>query len=51
MGAIREFLEALTATSDKRPLVTTSGFTPSAIETAQYLSTRIMLIDATSSPN
>jgi restriction system protein len=45
-GAIRDFFGSLDRHKATKGLfVTTSGFSPSAIETAQYLSKRIVLID------
>lgn len=45
-GAIRDFFGSLDRhKANKGLFVTTSGFSPSAIETAQYLSKRIVLID------
>jgi restriction endonuclease Mrr len=45
-GAIRDFFGSLDRHKASKGLfVTTSAFSPSAVETAQYLSKRIMLID------
>jgi restriction system protein len=45
-GAIRDFFGSLDRHKASKGLfVTTSGFSPSAVETAQYLSKRIVLID------
>jgi restriction system protein len=45
-GAIRDFFGSLDRRKASKGLfVTTSGFSPAAVETAQYLSKRIVLID------